>query len=402
MYPDWPRSDADLVPLPCCDGPKLEPFDFKGPQQIEFLEHLGDGLHAQVLKVKILGQIYALKLFRFTWDEDWLGRGPDNDENDLEAMTAFYNYSEPFTSECRAFGRLRETGHEELAVKCLGYVLLDEEHERAMLSQFSNVELNGSFYCPGADDMRSRFLGRDGRPPPIRGILKEFGPAAQDLRNPDMRRILRDITQLQQLGIIHIDVADRQIVGGKISDFSTAMTAPHYLMTPELNPHLTPEWISAMEFETFQFSINDFWDFDEMVVIWNQEHPEQKNKISVHAFPGGFGCNIKYDLRSSPSRERVYSFVDPRLYDWKVSAVGQEQRSTKGGKVGKGKGTKPSSPGKSPQGVSKSRRRLQAKPPRWYYDCSKKVAAKLKRSYGFSTSLSWVFRDGHIFPQKKK
>jgi hypothetical protein len=62
MYPDWPRSEADLVPLPRCDGPKLEPFDFKGPQQIEFLEYLGDGLHSQVLKVKILGQIYALKL----------------------------------------------------------------------------------------------------------------------------------------------------------------------------------------------------------------------------------------------------------------------------------------------------------------------------------------------------
>lgn len=62
MYPDWPKSAADLVPLPHCDGPKLKPFDFHGPQKIEFLEYLGEGMHAHVLKVKIRGQIYALKL----------------------------------------------------------------------------------------------------------------------------------------------------------------------------------------------------------------------------------------------------------------------------------------------------------------------------------------------------
>ncbi len=62
MYPDWPQSAADLVPLPLCDGPKLKPFDFQGPQRIEFLEHIGQGLHAHVFKVRILGCVYALKL----------------------------------------------------------------------------------------------------------------------------------------------------------------------------------------------------------------------------------------------------------------------------------------------------------------------------------------------------
>lgn len=51
-----------MVPLPYCDGPKLKPFVFQGPQKIEFLEYLGEGLHAHVFKVKVLGQIYALKL----------------------------------------------------------------------------------------------------------------------------------------------------------------------------------------------------------------------------------------------------------------------------------------------------------------------------------------------------
>lgn len=62
MYPDWPKSDADMVPLPECPGPKLQPFDFQGPQKIEFLEILGEGSHAIVAKVRILGHIYALKM----------------------------------------------------------------------------------------------------------------------------------------------------------------------------------------------------------------------------------------------------------------------------------------------------------------------------------------------------
>ncbi len=62
MYPDWPESDADLVPQPSCDGPKLKAFDFRGPQKIEFLSYLGEGAHSYVMEVKIRGQAYALKL----------------------------------------------------------------------------------------------------------------------------------------------------------------------------------------------------------------------------------------------------------------------------------------------------------------------------------------------------
>lgn len=62
MYPDWPEPGVDLEPLPRGDGPKLGPFDFKGPQSIEFLEYLGYGQHSHVFKVQILGTVYALKL----------------------------------------------------------------------------------------------------------------------------------------------------------------------------------------------------------------------------------------------------------------------------------------------------------------------------------------------------
>ncbi|MBE3043291.1 hypothetical protein IMZ48_12115 [Candidatus Bathyarchaeota archaeon] len=62
MYPDLPESPADLVPLPLCDGPKLKPFDFHGPQKIKFLEYIGEGGHSHVYKIEIMGKLYALKL----------------------------------------------------------------------------------------------------------------------------------------------------------------------------------------------------------------------------------------------------------------------------------------------------------------------------------------------------
>ncbi|KAI8633147.1 kinetochore Sim4 complex subunit FTA2-domain-containing protein [Xylariaceae sp. FL1651] len=368
MYPDWPGSAADLVPLPHCDGPKLGPFVFQGPQEMDFLEHLGEGTHAHVFKVKILGQIYALKLFRFVHIEDCYGPEEHVDPDNLEEMSAFYNYSDPFSSECRAFGRLQEDGYEELAIRCFGYLLLGEDHERAMMDQFSPLKLdfNGDIYCQGREEVRSRFLGKSGRPPPIRGIVKEFGPSDEDLRTKDVRRILQDVIRLQQLGIIHIDVAHTQIISGKICDFSTAITVPHFVTTPELNPCLTPEWIAAMEFETFQFSINDYWEFDEMVRVWNDEQEDGKNQISVHAFPGGIGCRIKYDLRRTPARDRVYSLVDPRSYDWRTSAANPGNGTT-GALDGRnlGRRTKGSSHGKPRGAISKTHRRLNTKPPRW-------------------------------------
>ncbi|KAI1073595.1 kinetochore Sim4 complex subunit FTA2-domain-containing protein [Whalleya microplaca] len=404
MYPDWPESDADLVPLPKCDGPKLKPFNFQGPQKIEFLEHLGEGLHAHVFKVKILGQIYALKLFRFVYDHNWLGPASDTDPDDRELMSAFYDYSEPFSCECRAFGRLQGAGHEELAVRCFGYVLLDEEHEHAVMTRFSDLKLsfNGDIEYPGGDEMRSRFLGKDGRAPPIRGVVKDFGlEDEENLRTTLVRKILRDVIKLQQLGIIRLDVAARQIIDGKISDFSTALTVPHFLTTPELNPRLTPQMVSAIELETFKLSISDYLAFDEMISDWNLEYADQKSRISVYAFPDGRGCLIKYNLRSKTARERAYTFVDPRKYDWRtcpVSAGTSGEEATKrrrSGRISKG-----GSRHGNPQGVSsKIRRQVSARPPMWYYNCDSELAAELRMPGPLCAFMQWDYKEGFIVPR---
>lgn len=276
-------------------------------------------------------------------------------------MRTFANYSEPFSCECRAYGRLQEAGYEDLATRCFGYLLLDEEHERTMMNQFGDLELdfNGNMDYPGYQNMRSRFPGKDGKDPPIRGIVKEFGQCDEDLTTLRARKLLRDIIGLQQLGIINIDVAHRQVISGKLSDLSTAITLPHFLTNPNLNPNLHPRQIAAMEFETFQLSSYDYWCFDDMVQEWNKEN---NGKIAVYAFPGGDGYHTKYNLRSRPPW-RFYTLVDPR-------------------RVG--------------EGISKKRKRA-----RWYFNCGPKAAATLNYKSGFSSLHDWEFKDGYIYPLRR-
>ena len=423
MYPEWPQSAADLVPSPHCDGRKLKPFPFQGSQKIEFLAYLGEGTHAHVFKVQIRGMVYALKLvrevkpmserkvrglthlqFRFCSDDQW--GPPIADVDDRDALSIFYNYSEPFNSECRAFGRLQEAGHEELAIKCFGYVLLDEEHERVVMSQFSSLGIRNPLWDlentgESDEDLRSLFPGKDGRPAPIRGIVKEFGPAMEDMRTRDVKRIHKDAISLHQLGIIKLDVADRQLIDGKLSDFSTAFTTPHFVTTPELNPYLTPESVCVMKYETFQISIGDYLEFDAMVRLWNEEHRKGKSQISFHSFSDAnyYVHHARYRLRNTPSRQRVYTFVDPRHYNWRDHSVRpgeKNQRKRKLGRKAKGRGHC-----NAQTRATKTRVQLAAKPARWYFDGNDEAAMWLKRP-DYSYSLIWEVRNGLIFPRKRE
>lgn len=356
--------------------------------------------------------------FRFISDDEWMTYGRDdlNAQNNDEAMTGICNYSEPFNCECRAFGRLQEAGWEALAVKCYGYVLLDEEHERALTEQCGRLgvqEIEFTSTLSSSGFWRSRFPGKDGRAPPIRGIVKEFGVTNEPLRVKHVRKLLRDVIRFQQLGVVNIDAAHRQLANGKISDLSTAFTVPHFLLNPELNPHITPNWIPAMEFEAFQFTMYDYWHIDEMVAEWNWDVDEgevvgKKFAFFVFSHQGRAykeGYRAKYNLRNTRARTHVYSLVDPRQYDWKNSAAGPGTPATKApeGKT-PGQTTNASINRAHEEVISKPRRRrLQAKPPRWYLDLDPDSwkAKHLTEVGSFSTSISWEYRDGHIFPRPK-
>lgn len=340
-------------------------------------------------------------------------------------MSALYNYMEPFSAECRAFGRLQESGHEELSVRCFGYVLLDDEHERAMMAQcnLGFYTFNGGGDHAGfADDpdLRMRFPGKNGKPPPpLRCIVKAFGQGIggsdgdeSSFRQGMARRVLRDIIKLQKLGIIQVDVAIRQLIDGKLSDFSTAITMPHFITNPELNPNLTSAMVEAMRKVTFEHCMNDYLDFDCMIRDWNTEYGKKKGRMSIHAYPGRGGCYLslasaRYNLRSKKStRKSLYTFVDPRKYGWiKGSAsdsgpsrapISKRRQSGRVSKNVQGKADQVQHPTKP------TPRRLTARPDMWYYDykeTDRAWADSCGRCYdGNGHSIFWSYKDGHLFP----
>jgi hypothetical protein len=313
-------------------------------------------------------------------------------------MTAVYNYWEPFSCECRAFGRLKEAGHEELAVQCFGYVLLDQDHERAILDQFRDIDLcfTGDMDRPGDEETRTRFLGKGGRPPPVRGIIKEFGPSIEDLQGSLVRKIFRDVVKIQQLGIIGLDMGHRQIIGGKLSDLSIAITTPHPLTTPELNPNIEPAWVERLTYATFMYSRRDYWQLDDMVREWNAENGGTKKKISFHASPSD-GPPVKYNLRSKPSRQAIYTLVDPRRYDWKASAANPDDGANRPeSNSRKRRNSAPRS-----QRVPKHYVRLKAKPPGWYGKGTHMSIVESVRNHDLlGGSPEWEVKNGLIFPRQ--
>jgi hypothetical protein len=70
----------------------------------------------------------------------------------------------------------------------------------------------------------------------------------------------------------------------------------------------------------------------------------------------------------------------PRLYDWRTSVTTGMGTDAMGaaGEQRPGRKAKSNSQGKQRGAISKTRRRLDAKPPRWHYDFDAKVAACVK------------------------
>lgn len=277
---------------------------------------------------------------------------------DAQIMNIFAEYSEPFYCECRAYGRLKETGREDLTVKSFGYIFLNEEHERIMMKQFGNHSLyfNGSMDNESSDEWnRCRFVGKDERAPPIRGIVKELGQGTENLTTPLAKSLLKDIKEFQRLGIISLDVALRQVINGKLSDFSQAITIPHYRTNPELNPNPLPPKLACLIWpDIFSFSSRDYWNFDDMVNEWNEDN---NGNIKVYANPGGKGCDPKhqYNLR----KKTMYTFVDPRKLE----------------------------------GVKKKRKREM-----WVIQADEDMIRRFRGGRG-GVHLFWGLRDGYIVPK---
>lgn len=192
---------------------------------------------------------------------DW-----DREEFEEYRETIKTQQTDPFFCECRLYGRLKETGNEDLTVKAYGHVTFnsplqysDSEDERESSSSYTDNHKLTKKYDPTnlreSDDIR-----------PIRGIVKELVDESKPCFTPSMvPQMIKDVESLHQLGIyIGGDIRDDAYLNGKLVDSSRAWTVPHRGLNGE-----DAERDGSTGFE-------DFETFDRMIDGWNEENLSQR------------------------------------------------------------------------------------------------------------------------------
>jgi len=201
------------------------------------------------------------------------------------------HHQDPFYCECRAFGRLRETGREDLAVQCYGYIVTDPKHEEDVLSQFGIADWDRSEEDQGQ---------------PIRAIVKEIIESDFYFVPKMIPKMMKQLKEINSLGIQVWDVKADMYLGGVLLDLSQARTVPHYQLDLELGL-----WSKD---SILKEGSEDYESFDAHVIEdWNEDHDEQ---IWVRFWP-----NRRYrrQLRCYTQRMFTRSVNLPlaALYDWK-------------------------------------------------------------------------------------
>ncbi|KAG8167902.1 hypothetical protein KVR01_003591 [Diaporthe batatas] len=306
--------------LPNTPGPKLKQFKDGNFGNIEFLQGMGSGNHSHVWRVTIDGDLYALKLFR---------KIRAREENFFtEDKLQSFNFSRqllddqltPFNCEARAYGRLHETGNEDLAWKCYGWIALDEAtYGQAVWDVIGLKRYEWFAYTFQSDEqVADRELW------PIYAMVKEFFPAeaiqAPPIDPDRVHDMAAAVNTLHRIGITHQDIQDRNYVDCRFMDFSTSWTVPNVRLDRQLG------WDDKDQID--QVDTIDYVMFDNMWKVWNEAHPDRQ-------------CDYRFTLReqtrwvtrtpdsdsSAGSKEeepipKMESFVNdsqiylPSSYDW--------------------------------------------------------------------------------------
>ncbi|KAF4499369.1 hypothetical protein FAGAP_4442 [Fusarium agapanthi] len=386
-----------LKPLPDCQGPKLECFiDDITTCDFKLIKRLGSGCHSQVWKAEINGKVYAIKLFFSLWarEPSFLMDPIDDETHDLDdgyeppeemgqmsqsTIASLRLHATSFYNECRVFGRLKELGREDLAVKSYGYLqfdLSDEKVQRHFLPFGNGARKTLGFRGnkePTDEDVIRCLLQHDDLRIPMMAIVKEWVPSSEGPKlvrwpppRPDravvkkgighLPRLLRNLRELHKSGIVIRDLKWQQYLDGQLVDFSFAWTIPH-ILGPEsgLRPPWSFESMAAWDLQCFQTILNDFDKQAERTVPRLRKHnlvARQSDDMyqRLRPRPQSYGPVLPmlvYDAETQPMVHRPP--FDPAKFNWRAV-----QKTTK--KVATGRVTKTKAPQKrAPREASKKR-----------------------------------------------
>ncbi|KAI0801630.1 kinetochore Sim4 complex subunit FTA2-domain-containing protein [Xylaria sp. FL0064] len=243
-------------------GPKLGPFN-GDLETIQFVRVLSSDdvevstdemPHSRVFQVSIEGKPFALKVFNFfSIEEIWpITLGKDH----LLKPNVVRHHLDPFYAECRAFGSLVENKKDdELAVRCHGYVLLPRAVEQQIERQFGISDWNRK-----AEDEGS----------PLRAIIKDYIECKTPCGRKTYGAMRKNLEEFNELGIYNMDVRKANYLGGRLFDFSIAITVPHLSF-----------WLKLQSIERIVEDMDDdLACFDEMVEGLREEEQRTPNQLS--------------------------------------------------------------------------------------------------------------------------
>lgn len=188
-----------------------------------------------------------------------------------ECCKGFYYHFTPFENECRAFGRLKDVGREDLAVKVHGYVALNCTDVIAEKLQAARSKM----ICPYAK--LEWFLSIENGV--SLGIVKDWVDEVeyddedtnelyqQVVQVSHFPRMLEGLHELHKHGIVVKDLSDRQYVNGTLVDLSMSSTVPHPF-GPDPDPTglgnwWQPRWtfqsLAAWDLYCFQEYVIETW-----------------------------------------------------------------------------------------------------------------------------------------------
>lgn len=203
----------------------------------------------------------------------------------LASPQLYVDFFDPFSCECRVYGRLKEEGREDLAVRAHGYLLLTAEQEAQVLRH--DPEL----------DARWRRT-EEFRHLPIRAIVKDLATDPEPFTQAHLSSMWEDLEGLHRLGILVRDIGIFDYIGGKLIDFSRSWTMPHPSLKFIHLYHIHQERRrdpSRLYGVMVDYAFGEQWDdFD-----WEVDIPEGLRKCQLEGAGPGDGYGI-----------------DPRNYDW--------------------------------------------------------------------------------------
>ncbi|KAI1445152.1 kinetochore Sim4 complex subunit FTA2-domain-containing protein [Annulohypoxylon stygium] len=198
------------------------PSNIKGPSLHEFPEDLADAQFVKLLSPEDDSSSDEIPHARFNFFslEDIRPFVPTMEH--LLDDVVVREQLDPFFAECRAFGRLvDEKKDDKLAVRCHGYTYISEDVERRIGKKFHIYDWNRS-----PEDKRKKKR--------LRAIVKNHIRFVSFGRPKKLSTMRENLVQLNKMGVYNMDICKRNYLGGRLFDFSIAITTPHISFWTEL------------------------------------------------------------------------------------------------------------------------------------------------------------------------